>query len=399
MINMNKSIFWIASATTLLLVGCKKEQAPMTEVTKPYPTVDVPTKSVVGYYEYPVQIQGTTNNDVRAKISGYITQVLVDEGAHVSVGQPLFRLETNTLNDQAQAAKSGVAAEQSAIGAAQASVNAAQVEVNKLKPLVQKGVISSVQLETAMANLFSAQSRLKQAQASHQQAIANYNGVQSNIGYSVIRSPINGTVGKLNLRVGSLVGPMDPTPLTTVSETHNVYAYFAMNEKDYLDFLQSSYGATMSEKLTNLPPVELVLANGKDYSEKGRVEAVTGQVNQSTGTVQFRALFPNPIRLLSNGNSGKIKIPKFYNDVLVVPEAATYEQQGMVYIYKVEKDKVKPVAIKVKDRVNNMIIVEEGLKKGDKVVVSGINTLKPDMKIIPQPAKFDSIVKPLKPML
>src|SRR5690606_15221503 len=171
---------------------------------------------------------------------------------------------------------SGVSAARANINAAQAEVNASQVEVNKLIPLVQKNIISNVQLETAKANLASSQAKLAQARAAEQQAAAgvseataNYQGVQANIDYSVIRAPISGVIGKLPLRVGSLVGPNDPTPLTTVSDTSGIYAYFSMNEREYLDFLEDSVGATVPEKLKNLPMVELVLANGSTYSEKG----------------------------------------------------------------------------------------------------------------------------------
>ncbi len=114
-----------------------------------------------------------------------------------------------------------------------------------------------------------------------------------------------------------------------------------MNEKEYFDFLEKSVGASVPEKIKNLPMVELQLANGSIYPEKGRIEAITGSIDPTTGTIQFRAGFKNPQKLLSNGNSGSIRFPKAYDNVLVVPESATYEQQGIVYVYKVEKDTAK----------------------------------------------------------
>lgn len=407
-----KNTIFILSFSLLSVLSCKKTDVKPPEGPKELPVVQVQVRNVTGYQSFPASIQGRVNNDVRAKIQGYITQVLVDEGQYVTKGQPLFRLETNTLTQSAGAARAGVGAARSGvsaaranINAAQAEVNASQVEVNKLIPLVQKNIISSVQLETAKANLASSQAKLAQARAAEQQAAAgvseataNYQGVQANIDYSVIRAPISGVIGKLPLRVGSLVGPNDPTPLTTVSDTSGIYAYFSMNEREYLDFLEDSVGATVPEKLKNLPMVELVLANGSTYSEKGKIEAVTGQIDPQTGTIQFRVSFKNADKLLTNGNSGTIRVPKLYDQALVVPESATFEQQGLVYVYRVEKDTAKNILIGVTDRVNNMVVVKDGVKKGDPIVAQGVGTLKPGTAVKSKPADFDEIVNAIKPI-
>ncbi|WP_312176626.1 efflux RND transporter periplasmic adaptor subunit, partial [Chryseobacterium sp.] len=381
----------ILSLAALSLVACKKE-APKQDSPKPYPVVNVEAKNIVGYQTFPATIQGKVNNDVRAKIQGYITQVLVDEGQYVTKGQPLFRLETNILNENAAASKAGIGAAESNIAAAQAAVSAANVEVNKLKPLVQKNIISNVQLQTAQANLAQAQAQLKQAQAAKSQAVANYKGVEANIQYSIIRAPISGVIGKLPLKVGSLVGPSDQTPLTTISDTSEIYAYFSMNEKEYFDFLEKSVGATMPEKIKNLPMVELQLANGSIYPEKGRIEAITGQIDPTTGTIQFRVSFTNAQKLLSNGNSGTIRFPQHYDNVLVVPESATYEQQGIVYVYKVDKsDTARNVVVNVIDRIDNMALIKSGVNKGETVIAAGIGGLKPGTAIKKQPVKMDSL--------
>ncbi|MCD8539418.1 MAG: efflux RND transporter periplasmic adaptor subunit, partial [Leadbetterella sp.] len=212
-------------------------------------------KTVTAYEEFPVTIKGINNNDVRAKIQGYIKKVYVDEGQPVSAGTPLFQLETNILNQNADAAKAAVVAGEASIEAADAAVKAAEVEVRKLSPLVEKNIIGGVQLETAKANLVRAQASYAQAVAAKGQASSTLKGIQENINFSIVRSPIKGVVGALPFREGSLVGPSDPTPLTTVSETSAVYAYFSMNEKEYLDFLERTPGTTVKEKLKNIPPV------------------------------------------------------------------------------------------------------------------------------------------------
>ncbi|WP_394369912.1 efflux RND transporter periplasmic adaptor subunit [Tenacibaculum piscium] len=170
-------------------------------------------------------MEGIINSNVNAKMGGYIQKVLVDEGQKVRKGQVLFRLETQSLNQDASAAK--------------ARVNVAQVEVEKLKPLVEKNIISAVQLETAKANLA--------------QAKANYSSVNANIGYATIKSPVNGFVGAINFREGSLINPNNSVPLTTVSDISKVYAFFNLNETAYLDFLQNATGKTFEQAIKPIP--------------------------------------------------------------------------------------------------------------------------------------------------
>ncbi|MDO5654767.1 MAG: efflux RND transporter periplasmic adaptor subunit [Flavobacteriaceae bacterium] len=377
-----------------VFTACKKENEMPPQQAMPYPVVEVEQRDLTSFLEFPAQIQGVNNNEVRAKIQGYITQVLVDEGQYVGRGQVLFRLETNTLSQTASAARAGIEATQANIKAAQAAVNAAQVEVDKLQPLVEKNIISPVQLETANANLMRAQSQLSQARAAHSQSNANLKEVQANIGYSVIRSPISGVVGKINQREGSLVGPSSSIPITTVSETSAVYAYFSMNESEYLDFLDQNEGANPEQKLKNMPEVDLRLANGKVYAEKGKIEAVTGQIDPNSGTVQFRASFKNPEKVLSNGNSGTILIPQYYKNAIVVPQQATFEQQGITYVFKVVNDTVRSTSIETQTAVDKLSIVTSGLKPGDPVVASGVGILRNGSAIKAQPVKLDSIVKP-----
>lgn len=394
--NFMKTNITIALAGLLALSSCDdpKQQQQMPAPT--IPVVEVTTKDMTGHQSFPVNIEGKVNNAVRAKISGYIKEVYVDEGQLVSRGQPLFRLETDVLSQNANAARSGINAAKANVTAAQASVNAAQVEVNKLIPLVEKNIISNVQLETAKANLAGAKGQLEQARAAQAQAQANFGGVQANIDFAVVRSPITGTVGSINFREGSLVGPSDPMPLTTVSQTNEVYAYFSMNEGEYLDFLEDAEGKTVKEKLNHLPEVDLILANGQTYPEKGKIQTVTGQIDPQTGSIKFRAMFTNAYGLLSNGNSGFIHLPKSYGEVLIVPENATFEQQGIVYVYTVKNDTVRTTPITIKDRMNNTVIVESGLKKGDIVAVKGIGKLRNEAAIQPQKVNMDSIINSVK---
>ncbi|HNU58467.1 MAG TPA: efflux RND transporter periplasmic adaptor subunit [Aquaticitalea sp.] len=367
-----KTNLYAAAIIALFLASCKEApQQAAQQSALPFKVSAVTPKSVTSYTAYPTTIQGAINSEVRAKVSGYIQKVLVDEGQKVRKGQPLFKLETQSLSQDAEAAK--------------ARVNVAKVEVEKLKPLVEKNIISAVQLQTAKANLAQAES--------------NYNSIVANIGYATVSSPVDGYVGAIPYREGSLVSATSPSPLTTVASIDKMYAFFSMNETDYLNFLQKTEGKSLKDKINNFPKVQLILANGETYEQQGTIETVTGQIDAKTGTVSFRATFDNPNTLLANGSSGTLKIPTVYENAIVVPQSATYEQQGQIYVYTVgENNTAVATLITIKDKTDYLYIVDSGLKQGDLAVMQGVGKLRNNMPIQPQEVAFDSIVKPIKPL-
>ena len=368
---MNQGISKLLILAVIVLQSCGPEQQQQQQgaTAMPYPVAQVKMqKEMKAYKSYPTSVEGINNTEIRPKISGF-TERLVDEGEKVSKGQILFRLETQSLSQDAEAAK--------------ASVKVAEVEVEKLKPLVEKDIVSEVQLETAKANLAQVKS--------------NYQSISANIGYATIKSPIDGVVGSIPFREGNLVSPTDQMPLTTVSKTEQVYAYFSFNEKDYLDFLSSAEGKTKSEKIANFPEVELILANGETYEFSGKIETISGQINPNTGTVQIRAKFPNPNDILSNGNSGRIRIPQTYENIISVPQLSTFERQGITYVYKLqENNTVKSTPIEIIDKVNQLYLLKSGLHKGDKIVVKGVSKIQNESEIQPQEVDMDSISNDIK---
>lgn len=355
----------------LFFTGCtpSRQQTPPQRKALPYTVVTIPSDNIVTYASYPTSIQGIVDSEVRAKASGYITHVLVDAGEKVRKGQVLFKIETQSLSEDASAA--------------QANIHAAQVEVDKLEPLVEKNIISSAQLETAKARLAQAKSA--------------YNSIVANIDYANVKSPVDGYVGNINLREGALVSPTSQIPLTTVADISKVYAFFSLNEKEYLDFIKNAKGETLDEKIKNFPKVRLVLANGDLYPLEGEIETISAQVSATTGSISFRAVFDNPHRMLTSGYSGRIEIPKQYDEATLVPATSTFERQGITYVYIVEGDTVAVSStIDVIDRIDNILIVKDGVQPGDKIVAKGVSKLRSHTPIIPEEVDFDSIARSLK---
>ncbi|WP_409416665.1 efflux RND transporter periplasmic adaptor subunit [Flavobacterium sp. PS2] len=356
-----KNISFSLIAIMLVFASCKKkeEQAPP-QGPAPFPVKTISIQDAVVYQEYSANLEGQQNVEIRPKVNGYIQKIYVDEGQVVKKGQLLFKLETQTLNQDASAAK--------------ASVQAAQVEVDRLKPLVDRKIISIVQLETAKAKLAQAKSA--------------YGSIAANIGYGTIISPVSGVIGGLPFREGSLVSATSEVPLTTVSDTKIVRAYFSMNEKQLLFFNKTFKGATTAEKLKSAPPVSLLLVDNTEYDQKGKIATMNGLVNAATGNTQFRADFNNPQGILRSGSTGIIRLPIEQKNVILVPQNAVFEVQGKQMIYVVEKgNKVKSTIVVTNGTSDLDFIVTEGLKAGDVVVIEGASKLKDDMEITPQQAK------------
>ena len=367
------SITSLILAIVLVSCGKKEEQQMPPQGPAPFPVETVEKQDATIYEEYTANLEGQQNVEIRPKVNGFIQKIYVDEGQMVKKGQLLFKLETQTLNQDASASK--------------AMVQAAQVEVDRLKPLVDRKIISNVQLETAKAKLAQAKSA--------------YGSIAANIGYGTITSPVNGVVGSLPYREGSLVSATSEMPLTTVSDSKVMRAYFTMNEKQLLSFNRIFKGSNTVEKLKNVPEVSLLLVDDSEYNIKGEIVTINGLVNPQTGTTDFRAEFNNPEGLLRSGSTGIIRLPIVQKDVIVVPQNAVFEVQGKQLIYIVGKDnKVKSTIITTNGVSGMNFIVTDGLSEGDVIVVEGASKLKDDMEIVPQgktaqpQTATDSVAKP-----
>lgn len=348
------------------------------------PVITLSNVSATTYREFPATIEGKVNVEIRPQVDGYLEHIYVDEGAYVKKGQLLFKVNDRPYREQlANATASHLAA--------QANLQKAQLEVDRLTPLVKNNVVSEIQLKTAQSNLQSANANVSQAQA----MVSN---AQINLSYTLIKAPVSGYIGRIPMKIGSLVGRGETQPLTVLSDIKEVYAYFSMSEIDFLQFKETTPGNTLEEKLKNLPAVELVLVDDSAYPEKGKIETVEGQFDKTMGAISFRASFPNVKGLLRSGNTGRVRIPTAHNNVLAVPQEATFELQDKLLVFVVaDSNKVVSKPILVEDQNTHYYFVSDGVKAGDKIVYAGLNRLRDGAVIKPDLVSMDSLmrVKPL----
>ncbi len=388
---MNKQSFLSILAASVIIASCGNKndnsaQAGGAPQIKEYKTLTLEPKTATLYTDFPATIQGQQNIEIRPRVEGYIDKIFVDEGAVVKTGQALFKISAPEYEQEVRTASAS-------IKSAQASVSAAKLAVNKVKPLVEKGIISKYDLESAQYNYESAMATLAQANA----ALVN---AKTNLGYTTVTSPVNGVVGSIPFRLGSLVSSNTADPLTTVSSIGNVYAYFALNEKKLLDFTQStaSPGTTLAQKIKNMPEVSLLLSDGTTYPEKGRVETVNGLINTETGSVTFRARFSNPKSIIRSGSSTTVRIPNQVVEKILIPQSATFELQDKIFAVTVGKDgKTRNVNITVlENTAGNYYVVTSGLKTGDQIVLEGVASLKDGSEIKPQNQNPETVYADLK---
>ncbi len=385
---MKKQSFLSILAASLIIASCGKndksaQAAGGAPQIKEYKTVTLQQESATLNSDFPASIQGQQNIEIRPRVEGYIDKIFVDEGAVVKAGQPLFKISAPEYEQQVRTATAS-------IKSAQADVSSAKLAVNKVKPLVEKGIISKYDLESAQYTYESAMASLAQANA----ALVN---AKVNLGYTTVTSPVNGVVGSIPFRLGSLVSSNTTEPLTTVSSIGNVYAYFAMNEKTLLNFTKDS-GASLNQTIKSMPAVSLVLSDGSAYDEKGHIETVNGLINTETGTVNVRARFPNSKGIIRSGSSTTVRIPKEVKDGIIIPQSATFELQDKMFAVVLGKDgKTRNANITVlENTAGNYYVVTSGLQAGDEIVLEGVASLKEGTEIKAQKQSAETVYADLK---
>lgn len=261
--NLVCSRLLIATITLMLISACggKKEDVAQKPIMS-YKVVSLEKSNVALMAEYPASLEGVMDIDIRPKIDGYIEQVLVDEGQEVRKGQVLFKISNPQFAQDVQSLAASVESAKSAVATA-------ELQLTKTKPLVDKGIISSFELKNAELALSARQADLQKAKAMYSTAVTN-------VGYTVVKSPVNGVVGSLPYKIGSYVNSATAQPLTRVSDITNVFAYFSISEKQQLDIVSEIEGKTFQDKIDKIPPVNLILSNGEEYSQKEKFKLLVG---------------------------------------------------------------------------------------------------------------------------
>lgn len=364
----------------LLLLGCSEKQTttPITATASPAAEViTISTASATTGHDYTASLEGRSDVEIRPQVDGFLESVLVDEGALVKAGQVLFKINDQPFRQQLNSASAN-------LQAATAAITSAQLEIDKLTPLVQNKVVADYQLKAAKA-------AYKIAVANAAQARANLASAKINLGYTLVKAPVSGFIGRLPKKRGSLVSPTDPEPLTQVSDVHEVYAYFSLSETDFINFKSRHQGNTLHEKLEKLLPVSLVLADNTVYPHTGKIDMVDGQFDKNTGSITLRAIFPNAQGLLRSGNTGKVRLQEEQTDAILVPQAATMDVQDKIFVYTVgDSNKVAKQPITISEKSGTNYIVKEGVKPGQKIVFSGLDKLVEGTVIKPEEVKSPS---------
>ena len=369
---MNRGIKTVATTALCCMValtGCNKQQQAMDMGS--YKTMTVKTESRELQSRYSASIQGRQDVDIYPQVSGTLQKLCVKEGDRVTKGQTLFIIDQVPYQAALNTAKAN-------LEAAKAAEATADLTYKSTQRLFDQKVVSDFDLQTAKNNLMSAKASVAQMEAQ----VVN---ASNNLSYTVVKSPSNGVVGELPYRQGALVSSAIAQPLTTVSDNSEMYVYFSIPENDLLNLVRE-YGS-LDDAIKNMPKVQLMLNDGSILPDTGRVESISGVIDANTGSAQLRAAFPNTSHLLHTGSNGNVLMPVEYNDVIVIPQAATFERQDKILTYKVVDGKAQSVNIEVAPQNNGTeYIVTKGLNVGDVIVAEGAGLLREGTAITSSPA-------------
>jgi membrane fusion protein (multidrug efflux system) len=363
---------WPAVLVLVGLTGCKKSPPP----APPPPEVEVQpveVRDMPVQAEFTGEVRGGEDVEVRARVAGFLQSMNYREGSLVRKGELLFVIDPKPF--QATEARA-----QADVAEAQARHSRAEIQVNRLRPLAAKNAVSQQDLDNAVASEEASRASMAAAQA-------QLTSAQLDLGYTRVTSPIDGMAGNRQVDVGSFVGSPEPTVLTVVSALNPVRFDFTVSESEYLAFAR----AVKAEGKQRRPPsdLELVLADGSVHPYKGRITVVGRGVSTETGTLPLQATFPNPDGLLRPGQFGRVRLPiTTRKNAVVIPQRAVQELQGTFNVYVVGQDSVVQVkTVKPGNRAGADWVIASGLEPADRIVVEGLQKVRPGVKVRPIAAK------------
>ncbi|WP_390451612.1 efflux RND transporter periplasmic adaptor subunit [Chryseobacterium sp. Alg-005] len=346
--------------STLLLLGACNGKKEEKEEEAVYPVTSPVKMDTVINKEYVAQIQSVKNIEVRAQEKGFLEKIYVDEGQYVHAGQTLFRIMPQLYQAELMKAK--------------AEVEQASIELKNATTLANNNVVSKNEKAMAKAKLDAANAEMKLAQI--------------HLSFTDIKAPFSGVINRIPLKLGSLVDEGDL--LTSLSDNTNMYSYFNVSEPEYL-----SYQTHINDRGSN--QVTLVMANGEDFPQKGEIQTIEGEFDNETGNIAFRAKFPNPDKLLRNGETGKVRMTLPLKNALIIPQKATYEIQDQKYVFVIDKNGVaQSKNIKVAYELPDLYVVASGLSEGDKILLEGVQKVKDDQKVKTKPQDPRKVLQSLR---
>ena len=361
------------------ITGCSKEEPP----PPPPPEVtvaEVVQKDVPIYIELVGSTLGSEDVEIRARVEGYLTSVNFTEGSFVRKGQTLYKIDPQPF-------EAALSQAQANLSTARTRLDKTNNDVARYKPLAAEKAVSQQELDNALSAQEAARFQVTAYDALVEKA-------KLDMAYTTINSPVDGLIGTTQKKVGSLVGRGENTLLNTISQINPILFRCAIAEAEYLRLARA--GADKDKSLEKKFGVELILADGTTFNHKGRLDAIERAVDASTGTLTGQFSFPNPERILRPGQYGKAR---FVTDVkegaLLVPQLAVQEIQGLYSVMVVKPDAtVEQRMVKAGERVGNVWIIDSGLKPGEKVIVEGIQKVKPGVQVSAKVEKVKEIASP-----
>ena len=364
-------ILALSGVLTTAAAGCGKTEAPAAAPPEVY-VADVVQQDVPVYMELVGQTRGSQDVEIRARVEGYLDRVTFTEGSYVRKGALLYQIDPQPLEATLAQAKANLATNQ-------ARLDQTTVSVNRLKPLAEQQAVSQQELDNALSSQDAARAQVDAQKAAVDKATLD-------LGYTRITSPLDGLVGTTQVKAGNLVGRGESTLLTTVSQTDPILFRAGVSEAEYLRIAKDVVAA--GRRADTEASIELLLADGTVHPHKGRIEAIERAVDPTTGTLAVQFTFPNPERVVRPGQYGRARfVVDTKKGALLVPQRAVTELQDLYSVAVVgEGNKVAFRNVKVGPRVDDLWVIEEGLKPGETVVVEGLQRLRDGDVVSPRPA-------------
>jgi RND family efflux transporter MFP subunit len=395
---LSKYKLWIAGAFCLVVIGLiigamrpKRVSGAQPGASPDVEVVRVEQKDVPIFGEWIGTLDGFTNADVRAQVAGYLLRQGYQEGAYVKKGQLLFEIDPRPFQAALDQAEGQLAQATAQLANAEAVQGRTELDVNRYTPLAREQAASQQDLDNAIQNNMAAKATVATAKAQIKSATAAVETAKINLDFTRLVAPIDGIAGQAQLQVGALVNPSSG-PVTSVSTVDPIKVYFTVSEREYLDWNKRFPTETTRQAADKNLRLELILADGLPYSHEGTFYFADRQVNQNTGAIRIAGLFPNPGNILRPGGYGKVRTAvRVQQDALLVPQRAVSELQGGYQVAALDdENKVSIRAVKVGDRVGTQWIIVDGLKRSERVVVEGVQKVRPGMLVNPKPFAVES---------